>query len=348
MDVTKAPFRPVGWASYPRRVANPTTLLDLPGMADGLRRTEDELCKVVESNDPFLTQVARHLIDAGGKRVRPALTITASLVLDEDPDVAPWAVIRGGVAVELVHQGSLYHDDVMDDAETRRTVQSVNARWGNLEAILAGDYLLARASEIAADLGTEVAGLLAATIAALCEGQIQEVRYAFDVDRSEEAYLASISGKTASLLATAARIGAIVADHSRDVVDAVTDFGHNYGMAFQVVDDLLDVTATDEELGKPSGNDLVEGTYTLPVIRALAGPAGDDLRSLLGGPIDSTDRDRARELVRADGAISSTRETAVGYLADAQASIAGLPANPAVDAMLTTCDLLVERLDRTT
>ena len=316
-------------------------------MADGLRRTEDELCKVVESNDPFLTQVARHLIDAGGKRVRPALTITASLVLDEDPDVAPWAVIRGGVAVELVHQGSLYHDDVMDDAETRRTVQSVNARWGNLEAILAGDYLLARASEIAADLGTEVAGLLAATIAALCEGQVREVRHAFNVDRSEEAYLASISGKTASLLATAARIGAIVADHSRDVVDAVTDFGHNYGMAFQVVDDLLDVTATDEELGKPSGNDLVEGTYTLPVIRALAGPAGDDLRSLLGGPIDSAGRDRARELVRADGAISSTRETAVGYLADARVAIDGLPTNPAVDAMLTTCDLLVERLDRT-
>ena len=316
-------------------------------MADGLRRTEDELRKVVESDDPFLTEMARHLIDAGGKRVRPALTITASLVLDEDPEVAPWAVIRGGVAVELVHQGSLYHDDVIDDAETRRTVQSVNARWGNLEAILAGDYLLARASEIAADLGTEVAGLLAATIASLCEGQVREVRHAFDVDRSEEAYLASISGKTASLLATAARIGAIVADHSRDVVDAVTDFGHNYGMAFQVVDDLLDVTATDEELGKPSGNDLMEGTYTLPVIRALAGPAGDDLRSLLGGPIDSTGRDRARELVRADGAISSTRETAVGYLADARVAIAGLPANPAVGAMLTTCDLLVERLDRT-
>jgi len=316
-------------------------------MADGLRRTEDELRKVVESDDPFLTEMARHLIDAGGKRVRPALAITASLVLDEDPDVAPWAVIRGGVAVELVHQGSLYHDDVIDDAETRRTVQSVNARWGNLEAILAGDYLLARASEIAADLGTEVAGLLAATIATLCEGQVREVRHAFDVDRSEEAYLASISGKTASLLATAARIGAIVADHSRDVVDAVTDFGHNYGMAFQVVDDLLDVTATDEELGKPSGNDLMEGTYTLPVIRALAGPAGDDLRSLLGGPIDSTGRDRARELVRADGAISSTRETAVGYLADARVAIAGLPANPAVGAMLTTCDLLVERLDRT-
>jgi heptaprenyl diphosphate synthase len=123
-------------------------------MADALARTEAELRTVVESGDPFLTEVARHLIDAGGKRVRPALTVTAAQVLDPDPGVAIHGVIRGGVAVELVHQGSLYHDDVMDGAETRRTVQSVNARWGNREAILAGDYLLARASEIAADLGT--------------------------------------------------------------------------------------------------------------------------------------------------------------------------------------------------
>ena len=122
-------------------------------MADALARTEAELRTVVESGDPFLTEVARHLIDAGGKRVRPALAVTAAQVLDADPGTAAHDVIRGGVAVELVHQGSLYHDDVMDGAETRRTVQSVNARWGNLEAILAGDYLLARASEIAADLG---------------------------------------------------------------------------------------------------------------------------------------------------------------------------------------------------
>ena len=142
---------------YPRRVANPTSLLDLPGMAADLGRIEAELRRVVEADDPFLTEVARHLIDAGGKRVRPALTITASLVLDEEPGAATVDVVRGGVAVELVHQGSLYHDDVMDGADTRRTVQSVNSRWGNLEAILAGDYLLARASEIAADLGTEVA-----------------------------------------------------------------------------------------------------------------------------------------------------------------------------------------------
>ena len=314
-------------------------------MADALARTEAELRTVVESGDPFLTEVARHLIDAGGKRVRPALTVTAAQVLDADPGVASHDVIRGGVAVELVHQGSLYHDDVMDGAETRRTVQSVNARWGNLEAILAGDYLLARASEIAADLGTEVAGLLASTIASLCEGQVRELRHAFDMDRTEEAYLASITGKTASLLATAARVGAIVAGHHRDVVEALTDFGRHYGMAFQVVDDLLDVVATDEQLGKPAGNDLVEGTYTLPVIRALAGPSGDELRALLGGPIDTATRNRAHDMVRSDEAIGTTRTTAVGFLDRAQGSLDALPANPAVSTLQATCDLLLERLD---
>ena len=322
-----------------------TSLLDLPGMADGLARTEDELRKVVESDDPFLTEVARHLIDAGGKRVRPALCITAAQVLEVDPGPADYDVVRGGVAVELVHQGSLYHDDVMDGAETRRTVQSVNARWGNLEAILAGDYLLARASEIAADLGTEVAGLLATTIAELCEGQVRELRHAFDVERTEEAYLASIAGKTASLLATAARIGALVAGHPRDVVEAVTAFGHHYGMAFQVIDDLLDVVATDEQLGKPAGNDLVEGTYTLPVIRALVGPSADELRELLGGPIDDASRDRVREVVRGDEAIAATRVTATDYLGQAVEAVDVLGDGPAAGSLRTTCDLLLARLD---
>jgi len=322
-----------------------TSLLDLPGMADGLARTEDELRKVVESDDPFLTEVARHLIDAGGKRVRPALCITAAQALDADPGPADYDVVRGGVAVELVHQGSLYHDDVMDGAETRRTVQSVNARWGNLEAILAGDYLLARASEIAAGLGTEVAGLLAATIAELCEGQVRELRHAFDVDRTEEAYLTSIAGKTASLLATSARIGALVADHPRDVVEAVTAFGHHYGMAFQVVDDLLDVVATAEQLGKPAGNDLVEGTYTLPVIRALAGPSGEELRDLLGGPIDAATRDRVRDVVRDDESIAATRATATDSLDRAGEAVDALGDGPAAGTLRATCDLLLARLD---
>jgi len=329
----------------PISVPQANSLLDLPGMSDGLARTEDEIRKVVESKDPFLTEVARHLIDAGGKRVRPALCITSSQVLEINPGLASYEVVRGGVAVELVHQGSLYHDDVMDGAETRRTVQSVNARWGNLEAILAGDYLLARASEIAADLGTEVAGLLASTIAELCEGQVHELRYAFALDRSEGDYLASIAGKTASLLATAARIGALVAGYPRDVIEAVTAFGHNYGMAFQVVDDLLDVVATDEQLGKPAGNDLVEGTYTLPVIRALAGSAGEELRELLGGPINDATRDRVKDLLKSDDSIAATRTTATEFLDQATAALDSLGNEPAVGTLRTTCSLLLDRLD---
>ena len=318
-------------------------MLQLPAMAGDIQRIDDELRRVVTADNPFLTEVARHLIDAGGKRVRPALAITASLVDRPDPGPADHDVIRGGVAVELVHQGSLYHDDVMDGAETRRTVQSVNARWGNLEAILAGDFLLARASEIAADLGTEVAGLLASTIAGLCEGQVLELQQAYDTGRTEDAYFASIAGKTAVLLATAGRIGALVADHPRDLVEAITDFGHHYGMAFQVIDDVLDVVATDEQLGKPAGNDLVEGVYTLPVIRALAGPDGEELGHLLGGPIDAATRDRARTLVRNDDALGSAMATAVDFTNRARAALDELAPPPATCTMQSTCDLLLAR-----
>ena len=313
-------------------------------MADHLRRVEEELRRVVQSDEPFLTEVARHLIDAGGKRVRPALTITASQATTTEPGPASLDAIRGGVAVELVHQGSLYHDDVIDGADTRRTVESVNSRFGNLEAILAGDYLLARASEIAADLGTEVASLLAGTIARLCEGQVRELGSAFDVDRTETAYLESIAGKTAVLLATAARIGGIVAGLSRDEVEALTSFGHHYGMAFQVVDDVLDLVATDGQLGKPAGNDLVEGVYTLPVIRTLAGSAGPDLRSMLGGPMDLATRDRARDLVRADAAITDTVATAHGFTDQARRDLASLPPTPAIRTLQVTCDLLADQM----
>ena len=198
-------------------------------------------------------------------------------------------VVRGGVSCELVHLGSLYHDDVMDEADTRRGVETVNAKWGNLQAILAGDFLLSRASEIAASLGTEVAGLLARTIGWLCEGQIAELRHTYDVSRPESSYFTSIHGKTASLYGTAARIGGIVAGHDRVTIDALTDFGNAYGMVFQIVDDILDITATDEQLGKPAGHDMVEGVYTLPVLRTLAasGNAARELADLLGSPLDT-------------------------------------------------------------
>src|SRR5437764_3935781 len=203
------------------------SLLDLPPLADDLVGVEDALRRSVETGDPFLTEVAGHLIAAGGKRLRPALALAAAYAAGPEAceRPAPKAVVMGGVSVELVHLGSLYHDDVMDEALTRRGVISVNARWGNLVAILAGDFLLARASEIASALGTEVAGLLAATIARLCEGQVGELQHAFDASRSESAYLSAIGGKTASLMATSCRIGALTAGLPTAQVDALTQFG---------------------------------------------------------------------------------------------------------------------------
>ncbi|HVV35757.1 MAG TPA: polyprenyl synthetase family protein [Acidimicrobiales bacterium] len=325
-------------------MANILDVLDVPWLPDGLARTEARLRDAVTAEDPYLTEIAGHLIGAGGKRLRPVLTMVAaaaggSPVTDD--------VITGGVSVELVHIGSLYHDDVMDDAETRRGVPSVNAKWGNLVAILSGDFLLSRASELAASLGTEVAGLLAATIGRLCEGQVGELKTAYSADRSEAAHAASISGKTASLLATAARIGGIVAGLPRDQIDALTTFGDNFGMAFQLVDDVLDLVATDEELGKPAGNDLVEGVYTLPVIRALASDdIGPQLRPLLGTRLDSAARDTARDLVRASGGIDYTIERARDYLARGTDALGALPANPVRDGMAKLGDAVLDTLPR--
>src|SRR4051794_12369924 len=246
----------------------------------------------------------------------------------------------GAVAVELVHLGSLYHDDVRDEARTRRTVESVNARWGNLVAILAGDFLLARASEIAATLGTEVAGLLAATIADLCEGQVRELTKIFDVARSEEAYLQAIEGKTAALMSAACRIGALTAELPRQEVEALTHYGHRLGMVFQIVDDVLDVVCTDEQLGKPAGNDLVTGVYTLPVIRALEG--APDLRGLLGAPLDDATMNTARDVVRSNGAISAALSVANTYAAEAKDALEGMPDNAGVDALRSLPRALVE------
>ena len=325
-------------------MVNVLDALDLPWLPDGLARTEQKLRDSVAAEDPYLTEIAGHLISAGGKRLRPVLAMAAAAaggaaVTDD--------VVTGGVSVELVHIGSLYHDDVMDDAETRRGVPSVNAKWGNLVAILSGDFLLARASELAASLGTEVAALLAATIGRLCEGQVGELKTAFSAERSEAAYYGSINGKTASLLATAARVGGIVSGLPRNQVDALTTYGDNFGMAFQLIDDILDLVATDEELGKPSGNDLVEGIYTLPVLRALDDKEiGAELRPLLGSMLDAPTRDKARSLVRASDGIDYTIDMARDFLARGTDAMGALPANPARDGLCKIGDLLIDSLPR--
>ena len=315
------------------------SLLRLPNLVGDLVRVEVALRKAVEAGDPFMTTVARHLIPAGGKRLRPALAVcVGSLVQAPVTD----DVVMGAVAVELVHLGSLYHDDVMDEARTRRTVESVNAKWGNLVAILAGDFLLARASEIAASLGTEVAGLLARTIGFLCEGQVRELSMAYDVGRTEEAYLTAINGKTAALMATACRIGALCAGLDRPAVETFTHYGERVGMEFQIVDDILDVVASTDELGKPAGNDIFEGVYTLPVIRALrSADTADALRSLLRRHMEPVQVDEARRIVRSNGAVPAALDVARGYARDACAVLDGLD-GPQVDALRSLTANLVD------
>jgi len=316
-------------------VASVNPLLALPSIPADLARVETTLRASVAAEDPFLTEVASHLINAGGKRGRPAFAIGVAASRTSDALAVPQEVILGAVSVELVHLGSLYHDDVMDEATTRRTVESVNAKWGNLQAILAGDYLLAKASEIAAGLGTEVAGLLARTIGKLCEGQVLELQHTYNPDRSETAYLRSIAGKTASLYATACRIGAITSGCTIEQVDAATAFGMAYGMGFQIVDDILDLCATDEQLGKPAGHDLIEGVYTLPVIRVLAagGPAAHTLRASLGRPLSENEMVDVRAAVRSSDEVESSITTAKGYLAEATAALGALDAGASRDAL---------------
>jgi heptaprenyl diphosphate synthase len=290
-----------------------------------------------------LTEVAGHLVSAGGKRLRPALVLAAAAALDAD---VTDDLIQGAVAVELVHLGSLYHDDVMDEAEQRRGVESVNHRWGNLVAILAGDFLLAKASEIAASLGTEVAALLASTIGQLCQGEVSQLQYAFDTDRSEDAYLRSVSGKTASLLATSARIGALVSGAERAQVEALTAYGHAFGVTFQIWDDIRDLVATEDQLGKPAGHDLVEGTYTLPVIRALALPGlGDELRDLLGRPLDGPTRDKATDLIRSSDAIEGAIAEARRWADRAAQSLEPLAATAALGALGDVGHHLIDALE---
>jgi heptaprenyl diphosphate synthase len=234
-----------------------------------------------------------------------------------------------------VQTGSLYHDDVIDESYSRRGVETVNAKWGNLQAILAGDFLLARASEIAASLGAEIAGLLGNTIARLCEGEIEQLRHTYNSARPEASYLSSIGGKTAALFATAARIGGIVAGFPATDVDALTTFGHAYGMVFQIVDDILDITSTEELQGKPVGHDMVEGVYTLPVLRTLqaGGVAAAELLALLGRPLESAERDKALEIVRVNDGVASARATASEWADRAVQSLARLPESPAAAAL---------------
>ena len=318
--------------------------LVLPSLDADLARVETRLRAEVRCDLEFLSTVARHLIDAGGKRIRPGLAIAAAGVSDPAGRSCSDDVVAGAVAVELVHMGSLYHDDVIDGATTRRNAASVNATWGNATAILAGDFLLARASQIAASLGTEVADLLAATIGKLCEGQIREYQDAYNCDRTVRDYELSITGKTASLLAASCRVGAIVAGVGPALTGTLSEFGHSYGMAFQIVDDILDVISTEDALGKPAGHDMREGNYTLPVLLAVQSPDGERLRSILGPGLTPDEGELARRIIRSGTGVGEAYAAASVWADRAAAALVELPDTPAAGALRVAAAYLLDRV----
>ena len=235
---------------------------------ENLEKLEQRLINVSSSDNEYLSSISQYLIKAGGKRFRPIISLLAGKFGDDKKHIHK--IIDAGIAVELIHIGSLYHDDVMDNATTRRGVESSNSKWNSNLSILAGDYLLARSSELAAEnLGLESVKLLASTYAELVEGQTRELNLAFNLNHGVKDYLKVIEGKTASLIRTSARLGAVAGNADVEIVDALSQWGWNCGIIFQISDDILDLTSDEKTLGKPSGNDILEGTYTLPVLIAL-------------------------------------------------------------------------------
>ncbi|GLX05906.1 MULTISPECIES: polyprenyl synthetase family protein [unclassified Microbispora] len=310
-------------------------------LAGGLAAVEKLLRSSVESEDAFVTQTSRHLIEAGGKRFRAMLVLLAAQFGNPD---AP-GVVPGAVVIELTHLATLYHDDVMDEAPVRRGSPSANARWDNTVAILTGDYLFAQASEILADLGSELIRIQARTFSRLVRGQIRETIGPAEGRDAIAHYISVLADKTGSLIATSGRFGAMLAGAPADVVERVTDACEAIGVAWQLGDDLIDVAAPTADSGKTPGTDLREGVHTLPVLYALASddPADARLRTLLSGPVAEEDVEEALTLLRANRAMEQAREELIRWIDRAKEALAGLPDIPARTALIALCDYVVER-----
>ncbi len=304
---------------------------------------EQRLLEVTIAETGFLTEIAQHGLEAGGKRYRPLLACVAAELGPGTGDEP----VEAAVAVELVHLGSLYHDDVIDEADSRRGKTSVNTNWNNTVAILAGDFLLARASEVAAPLGEEAVALIARTYATLCEGQVNELVYADDLDHGATEYFRVIGGKTASLIRTSARLGAMTAGADRETIEAISEWAWEMGMVFQITDDVLDLIADEDFLGKPAGSDIGEGTFTLPVLLAAAGPDGARIRQLLsdGKPYSQEAIEEVIDLTVDGGYVDVALDGAVERIRIAEKAAQRIPNNPLMDVLHNLDQYLLDRVE---
>jgi heptaprenyl diphosphate synthase len=308
----------------------------------GLGAVEVLLRDTVRSDFAFVTEASRHLVDAGGKRFRPLVVLLAAQFADP---VAP-GVVPAAVAIELTHLSTLYHDDVMDEAPLRRGGASANARWDNTVAILTGDFLFARASELTADLGPEATRILARTIAVLCEGQIRETVGPEPGEDPVDHYLRVVTDKTASLIATSGRLGAMLSGADPLTVEVLATFGELYGVAFQLSDDLIDVASEHADSGKTPGTDLREGIPTLPVLYALRSgdAAADRLRSLMaGGLVSDGSLAEALGILREHPAMTRVRADLGSWAGRARDCLAPLPPGPPRAALESMADFVVDR-----
>ena len=305
----------------------------------GLERVEDRLREVVRSSHPLLAEAAAHLVQAGGKRFRPLLALLAA----QFGQGSVPQVIDAAVVVELTHLATLYHDDVMDEAPIRRGAESANTRWTNTVAILTGDFLFARASDLTAGLGTEATHLQSRTFARLVEGQIAETAGPAEGEDPVAHHLQVLADKTGSLISTSARLGALMADADRAVVETLAEYGEVIGLAFQLSDDLIDVLSETGESGKTPGTDLREGVATLPVllVRATADTA---LQELLAGDLSSDAAlGEALRQLRGHPAMGQAREQLDEYVGRARTICDRLPAGPARDALVALADFVLAR-----
>ncbi|HLY33153.1 MAG TPA: polyprenyl synthetase family protein [Jatrophihabitantaceae bacterium] len=308
----------------------------------GLDAVELALRAAVKADDEFVRDAASYLVAAGGKRFRPLVSLLAA----QFGDATRPEIVTAAVVVELTHLATLYHDDVMDEAAVRRGAVSANARWDNTVAILTGDFLFSRASNLLADLGPHAVRLQAQTFERLVTGQIHETVGPADGADPIEHYLGVLADKTGSLIATAAEFGAHFAGVDGELIGRLRRFGEQIGVAFQISDDILDIASDSDESGKTPGTDLREGILTLPVLYALRSvdAADAELRALVSGPLlDDGRHATALRLLRESAALDEARATLRSYADSSRALLADLPDVPARSALETLTDVVIAR-----
>jgi len=307
----------------------------------GLDQVEALLSSHIQGDYPLLIETSRHLVEAGGKRFRPLITLLASHFGKGQSD----QVIAAAVVCELTHVATLYHDDVMDEAKLRRGVSSANSRWSNTVAILTGDYLFSKASDLLADLGPEAVRLQAKTFERLVIGQIQETQGAKNGEDALKHYLQVVSDKTASLIATSARFGAMLSGADRDIVETLTKFGEKIGIAFQLADDVIDISSDASQSGKVPGTDLKEGIPTLVTLQIISSTLDEDqeLKLLLQSPIPEEKIAHVLIKLRQHRALKDAKNYLHNLSLEAKQLLQPLPAIPARSALEGLCDAVIER-----